>query len=123
MDLNYSRAVAFGDHYQVWAEESEVSTVCYPSDPHGDTTVAPEIVGSGFCNEWDDIEGRKDTQASEASMEANPGGQFMYGVWAQWVHDETTGELAESDAMIRKVWYLDNFVSALYGWDVLSQGQ
>jgi hypothetical protein len=31
----YSRAEIFGDHYQVWAEETDLS-VCYPSDPHED---------------------------------------------------------------------------------------
>jgi hypothetical protein len=115
-DLFYSRAVNFGDNYQVWAEESDLS-VCYPSDPHGDDDVAEELVGSGFCNEFDQLDqGTPGLQASEASMEANPGGEFMYGVWAQWGHDEDSGELTESDAMARRVWWLDDFI-ATDAWD------
>ncbi|MFN2138222.1 MAG: choice-of-anchor O protein, partial [Candidatus Promineifilaceae bacterium] len=53
-DLFYSRAVMFGDHYQVWAEETDLS-VCYPSDPH-DVDVPDELVDSGFCNEFDQME-------------------------------------------------------------------
>jgi len=49
-------------------------------------------------------------------MEANPGGEFMYGVWAQWVHDEATGELTESDAMARRVWWIDGFIPQ-NAWD------
>jgi len=108
-DLFYSRAVMFGDHYQVWAEETDLS-VCYPSDPHG-TEVAEELVGSGFCNEFDQLDqGTPGLSASEASLEANPGGEFMYGVWAQWQHDDATGEITESDAMARRVWWIDNFI-------------
>jgi hypothetical protein len=123
LNLYYSRAIQFGDHYQVWAEEAEATSICYPSDPHDDTSVPTELIGSGFCNEWDDLEGRRDTQASEASIEANPGGEFLYGVWAQWEHDETTGELLDSDAMFRRVWYIDGYVSDTYGWSIVGQGQ
>ena len=70
-------------------------------------------MGTGFCNEFDQLDqGTPGLQASEASMEANPGGEFMYGVWAQWAHDETTGELTESDAMARRVWWIDDFIPA-----------
>ena len=116
-DLFYSRAVMFGDNYQVWAEEDDLS-VCYPSDTHGDTDVPTELVGSRFCNEFDQLDqGTPGLQASEASMEANPGGEFMYGVWAQWAHDETTGELTESDAMARRVWWIDDYISETNAWD------
>jgi hypothetical protein len=114
LDLFYSRGVFYGDHYQVWAEETDLS-VCYPSDPHG-TTVPTELVGSGFCNEFDDLEGRRDTESSEASVTASPYGDFLYAVWAQAQHDATTGELLESDAMFRRVWYLDDFISPTNAW-------
>lgn len=111
-DLFYSRAVQFGDNYQVWAEETDLA-VCYPSDPHGDVTVAAELIGSGFCNEFDQLDqGSPGLQASEASIEANPSGGFMYGVWAQWLHDEATDELIESDAMARRTWWIDDFIPA-----------
>ena len=86
LDLFYSRAVIFGDDYQVWAEETDLS-VCYPSDPHDDTDdrCPGELIGSGFCNEFDQLDqGTPGLEASEASLTANPGGQFLYGVWAQW---------------------------------------
>lgn len=123
-DLFYSRAVMFGDHYQVWAEENDLS-VCYPSDPHNDTDpetgVPTELIGSGFCNEFDQLDqGTKGLQASEASLTANPGGQFLYGVWAQWAHDET-GDVSESDAMARRVWWIDDYISATDAW-VFGQG-
>jgi hypothetical protein len=116
LDLYYSRAVNFGDDYQVWAEDD--LSVCYPSDPHDDDKVATELVGSGFCNEFDKMEsGTPGLEASEASLTANPGGEFLYGVWSQELLDEDTGDLLESDAMARRVWWIDGYVSETYGWD------
>jgi hypothetical protein len=115
LDLYYSRAVMFGDNYQVWAEENDLS-VCYPNDPH-DTDVPEEIVGSGFCNEFDKTEqGIQGLEASEASLEANPGGQFLYGVWSQIQHDTSTGEAIESDPMARRIWWIDDYISTDYSW-------
>ena len=109
LDLFYSRAVKFGDHYQVWAELSDL-TQCYPSNPH-DNEVPAHVVGSGFCNEFDQMEqGTPGLEASEASLTASPGGQFLYGAWAQQLYDETTGLLAESDAMARRVWWLEGYI-------------
>jgi hypothetical protein len=108
MDLFYGRAVMFGDHYQVWAEEDDLS-VCYPSDPHN-VTVPGELVDSGFCNEFDQMEqGIPDLEASEASLEANPGGEFLYGVWAQIQHDGE-GEASESEPTARRVWWIDGYI-------------
>lgn len=105
LDLFYSRAVMFGDNYQVWAEETDLS-VCYPSDPH-DTDVPAELIGSGFCNEFDQVEqGTPGIEGSEASLEANPGGQFMYGVWAQFDHGDEA-----SAPMARRVWWIDDYIS------------
>lgn len=126
LDLNYSRAVNFGDDYQVWAEETDLS-VCYPSDPHTDTDpdtgVPTELIGTGFCNEFDQLDqGTPGLEASEASLAANPGGQFLYGVWAQMEHpvvDSETlwEELISSDAMARRVWWIDNYISPTWAWD------
>ena len=52
-------------------------------------------------------------------MTANPGGQFLYGVWAQIQHED--GEVVESDAMARRVWWLDGFTSETYDW-IFGQG-
>jgi len=111
LDLFYSRAVNFGDDYQVWAEETDTS-VCYPSDPHEDTDVPLDLVGSGFCNEFDQMEqGRQGLEASEASLWANPGGEFLYGTWTQVGHDPV-----EADAMARRVWWIDDYISDTFGW-------
>jgi hypothetical protein len=117
-DLFYSRAINFGDDYVVWTEETDL-TACYPSNPH-DNVVPTELVGSGFCNEFDQLDqGIQGLQASEASLTANPGGQFLYGVWAQW--DESTGELTVSDAMARRLWWIDGYISTTDAW-VFGQG-
>ncbi len=126
LDLFYSRAVNFGDDYQVWAEETDLST-CYPSNPQEDidedTGVPAELIGTGFCNEFDQMEqGTPGVEASEASLTANPGGQFLYGVWAQLEHPVADGvtnwdEVLGSDAMARRLWWLDGYISETYGWD------
>ena len=54
-------------------------------------------VGSGFCNEFDNMNTGGDTHSSEANMEANPDGSKLYAVWAQWVFDATGEEVVESD--------------------------
>ncbi len=119
LDLFYSRAINFGDDYVVWAEEADLS-VCYPSDPHGNTVPA-EQVDSGFCNEFDQLEqGMPGLEASEASLSANPGGEFLYAAWAQLYHDPDTGEI-ESDAMARRVWYIDDYISDTWAW-IFGQG-
>ena len=53
-----------------------------------------------------------DTHSSEANLEANPDGSKMYGVWAQWVFDANGEEVVESDAMARRVWWIDNYRSS-----------
>jgi hypothetical protein len=114
-DLFYSRAVLFGDHYQVWAELTDLSQ-CYPSNPH-DNEVPAHVIGTGFCNEFDQLEqGIQGLEASEASLTASPGGQFLYGAWAEVLYDEITGELAESDAMARRVWWLEGYIPTT-AWD------
>ena len=126
LDLYYSRAESFGDDYVVWAEtdtESVDATLCYPTDPHDDPDLIgdPEtgdddsvIVGSGFCNEFDRLNTRSDTHSSEADMEMNPGGTKVYAVWAQWVfegdRDNYEGEIVESEAMARRLWWIDDYI-------------
>jgi hypothetical protein len=117
LDLFYSRGVQFGDNYQVWAEEDDLS-VCYPSDPHDDPDVSDVVAGSGFCNEFDELEGKRDIASGEGSIESNPGGEWLYAAWSQ--DDETSGE---SDAMWRRVWYIDDYISQDFAWDVVGQGQ
>lgn len=117
LDLFYGRAINFGDDYVVWADEVVDSTLanCYPSDPHEDDV--PEVlVGSGFCNEFDRMNAGGDSHSSEANLEANPDGSKLYGVWAQWVFDESGEEVVESDAMARRIWWIDDYIP-LDAWD------
>lgn len=55
-------------------------------------------------------------------MKANPGGEFMYGVWVQWVHDAVLDDMAETDAMFRRAWRIDGHVSEVYGWTSSARG-
>ena len=114
LDLFYSRAINFGDDYVVWAEAADLS-VCYPSDPHGDEVPAV-LVGSGFCNEFDRMNAAGDSHSSEANLESNPDGSKLYGVWAQWVFDATGEEVVESDAMARRIWWIDDYIPS-NAWD------
>jgi hypothetical protein len=117
LDLMYSRAEGFGDDYVVWTEtdtDSANPEECYPTVDYGVLDLGV-VVGSGFCNEFDNLNTRSDTHSSEASMTANPDGSKMYAVWAQWVfegdRDNYDGEIIESDAMARRVWWIDDYVS------------
>lgn len=114
LDLFYSQAINFGDDYVVWAEATDLS-VCYPSDPHADE-VPPVLVGSTFCNEFDRMNAGGDTHSSEANLEANPNGSKMYGVWAQWVFDVLGEEVVESDALARRIWWIDDYIPS-NAWD------
>lgn len=132
LDLFYSRAVNYGDDYVVWDDDAELdgeSDLCYPSNPHDDidpdTGVAEELIGSGFCNEFDQMEsGTPGLEASESSLQANPGGEFLYGAWTQiMITEEEIGKsgktrvtVEESDAMARRVWWIDGFTSDEFDW-------
>jgi hypothetical protein len=118
LDLYYSRAESFGDDYVVWTETDtgydDPDTVCYPTVAYEDQKVAETVIeGSGFCNEFDRMNARGDTHSSEANLEANPDGSKLYGVWAQWVYEneDYDGEIIESDAMARRIWWIDEYRS------------
>lgn len=128
-DLFYSRAVHFGDDYEVWAEtdsNTAEASLCYPSDPHGDEGIIGTVIeGSGFCNEFDRMNAGGDTHSSEANLEANPDGSKLYGVWAQWVFedDDYEGEIIESDAMARRIWWIDDYISSDNSWTLPGTNQ
>jgi hypothetical protein len=119
-DLFYSRAIGFGDDYVVWADDGQLA-LCYPSDPHGDDKVSTTLVGSGFCNEFDRMNSGGDTHSSEANLEANPDGSKLYGVWTQWMIDDVTEDVIDSEATMRRIWWIDGFTSETYDW-VFGQG-
>jgi hypothetical protein len=120
LDLFYSRAESFGDDYVVWTETDSYTadpdlTLCYPNDPHGDEFVIGTVVeGSGFCNEFDNMNTGGDTHSSEANLVANPDASKLYGVWSQWVFaddEDYESEIVESAAMARRIWWIDDYVS------------
>lgn len=106
LDLFYSRAVNWGDHYLVWAEEDDLS-LCLP-----DADADSPLSGSGFCNEFDALEGSKLSEAGEASLTASPGGQFFYGIWNQWDYDKN-GRLLGADAIFRRVVFFEDYIPAV----------
>ncbi len=113
LNLDYGRAEVFGDHFTVWSEiDTNLSSVtedCYPSNPHGTTDVA-WAAGTGFCNEFDTMEGFPDALSEEASITSSAYGDFLYGVWGQFNVDDN-GEFVDGDSMFRRIWYLDDFIS------------
>jgi hypothetical protein len=116
LSLYYSRAESFGDDYVVWTEtdtDSANPEDCYPTVDYGVEDLGA-AVGSGFCNEFDRMNRGGDTHASEANLEANPDGSKLYGVWAQWVFEDDAdyeSPIVESDAMARRIWWIDDYVS------------
>ncbi len=129
LDLFYSRAESFGDDYVVWTEtDTEFANPdeCYPSDPHEDEFVIGTVVeGSGFCNEFDNMNTGGDTHSSEANLVANPDSSKLYGVWTQWVFaddDDYESEIAESAAMARRIWWIDDWFCATEGCDYTLPG-
>ena len=53
-----------------------------------------------------------DTHSSEANLEANPDGSSLYGVWEQWVFDDLGEEVIKSDAIARRIWWVDGYITS-----------
>ncbi|HAJ92110.1 MAG TPA: hypothetical protein DCO71_05770 [Gammaproteobacteria bacterium] len=121
LNLGYGRGEMFGDNFTVWAETDTGSAnidLCYPNDPHGDPDVE-WAEGTGFCNEFDTLEGFKDALSEEASITASAHGDFLYGVWGQFNVDlENDNEFIDGDSMFRRVWYLDDYISEDEAWSL-----
>ena len=117
-DLFYGRAENFGDDYAVWTEtdtgfDADPTSVCYPTVAYEDAKVAGTVVeNSGFCNEFDRMNAGGDSHSSEANLEANPDGSKLYGVWAQWVFDGLGEDVIDSEANVRRLWWIDDYRSA-----------
>ncbi len=86
LDLFYSRATNWGDDYDL---------VEY-------TTGDGEIV-EGF--DW--LEHDREDLSGEAANTANNAGTFYYVIWNQWQEDEHEN-VSESDAIFRRIMYLDS---------------
>ena len=103
LDLFYSRAIDWGDDYLVWQDEADISA-CLPS---ADDEIEEDL--TGFCNEFDALEGSKTDESGEASVTASPGGQFFYSTWNQIDFDQD-GYEEGSDAIFRRVLFLDDYI-------------
>lgn len=95
LDLYYSRAINWGDDYQIWADEGQLSE-CLPGAE--DTELA------GFCNEFEPLEGSQFSESGEASVSTNPSGRFFYSVWNQ-IDFGVDGLSEDSDTWFRRVLY------------------
>jgi hypothetical protein len=126
LNLDYGRGETFGDDIVVWAETDTLTadiTLCYPNDAHG-TTDALWAEGTGFCNEFDTMEGFQTAASEEASITSTAYGDFLYGVWGQFntveVVDPVTGEVShefvDGDSMFRRIWYIDDYISDTNAW-------
>jgi hypothetical protein len=108
LDLFYSRAIDWGDDYLVWQDEADAS-LCLPS---ADPEAHLDIQSTGFCNEFDAIEGSQFLESGEASVTTSPGGEFFYSVWNQWDFDREGNEVG-ADAWFRRVLFLDGYIPPL----------
>jgi len=110
LNLDYGRAIMFGDHFTVWDEAAELGDVstCFPNDPKGDEKFT-WAAGTGFCNEFDTLEGFPLSLSEEASITSSAAGDFLYGVWGQFNVDDE-GEFVDGDVMFRRVWFLDDYI-------------
>ncbi len=82
MDLNYGRAVNFGDHYQITSEESTLRS------------------SNTWINEFARLTTGSNPAAEEASLAMTPAGDTLYSVWAQ----EQGGV---HEPRFNRVWYTD----------------
>jgi hypothetical protein len=118
LDLFYGRGENFGDDFVVWTETDtgyvDPDAVCYPTVPY-DVLLTDDVrIGSGFCNEFDRMNRGGDSHSSEASVVSNPDGSKLYGVWAEWMFeddDDYESDVVESDAMARRIWWIDDYIS------------
>jgi hypothetical protein len=108
LNLDYGRAINFGDDFVVWAEEDQLAD-CYPNANQDNLDPAPWALGTGFCNEFDPLEGFPLSLSEEASITSSAAGDFLYGTWGQFNVDEA-GEFVDGDVIFRRVWYLDGYI-------------
>jgi hypothetical protein len=85
LDLFYSRAVTWGDDYDLREYEKD-----------GEVELS-----------FDWLEHDREDLSGEAANLANNGGTYYYAIWNQWQEDEFEN-VSESDAIFRRIMYLDD---------------
>jgi hypothetical protein len=106
LDLFYGRAVDWGDDYLVWQDIADTSA-CLPS---ADTEDEYDL--TGFCNEFDALEGDRLNESGEAAIMGSPGGMFLQATWNQ-IDFSMDGIELLSDAIWRRVLFLDEYIPPL----------
>jgi hypothetical protein len=94
LDLFYSRAVDYGDEYEVVPLDEPKD-----KDNNGDFET---------LSEWDWLENKQDVLSGEASVVGNPGGTFFYAVWNQWMEPEPE-VVTDSDDIFRRAYYNETY--------------
>jgi hypothetical protein len=108
MDMYYSRAINFGDEYELADENFDGIADVDATD--GEWELFDKL-------EWHDL------QAAEASLKCNPGGTLFYAIWNQYleidvVEDGVAGSiLIESDAIVRRTMELGDDGVTTPSWD------
>jgi hypothetical protein len=108
MNMYYSRAINFGDEYELADENFDGIADVDATD--GEWELFDKL-------EWHDL------QAAEASLKCNPGGTLFYAIWNQYleidvVEDGVAGSiLIESDAIVRRTMELGDDGVTTPSWD------
>jgi hypothetical protein len=105
LDMFYSRATSWGDHWELFRQSEDILAMLEPIPLE---ECAPEdlLDPTNECS-FDWLEHHNDTASSEASLKANPAGDFFYAVWSE-VTEEEIETISESDTMFRRImWYFD----------------
>jgi hypothetical protein len=114
MNMYYSRAINFGDEYEL-------------ADVNADG-IADVDATDGEWEEFDKLEWHE-LQAAEAALKTNPGGTLFYAIWNQFLEVDVMedGEvlgtvLEESDAIVRRTMELGDDGVTTPSWDRESNG-
>jgi hypothetical protein len=86
LDMYYSRALNYGDDYEMVVVED------------------PEETDNTEYFDW--LENKRQYHAAEAAVMASPGGELMWAIWNQWQED-LHENVFDSDAIMRRLLFLD----------------
>jgi hypothetical protein len=110
MDMYYSRAINFGDEYELADENFDGIADVDATD--GEWELFDKL-------EWHEL------QAAEAALKANPGGTLFYAIWNQFLEVDVLDadghvlgtELLDSDAIVRRTMELGDDGVTTPSWD------
>jgi hypothetical protein len=110
MDMFYSRAINFGDDYELADVNADGVADVDPTD--------------GEFEIFDKLEWHHDAQSAEAALRSNPGATLFYAIWNEFLEVEVEDDgisgtvLENSDAIVRRIMELaDDGVTTPTGGD------